>query len=40
MKEKIEKWYKMGLWTDSMVRNAVEKGVLTEKEANEIIGGE
>lgn len=40
MKEKIAKWYRMGLWTDSMVRNAVKKGVLTEKEANEIIGGE
>lgn len=40
MKEKIAKWYKMGLWTDSMVIEAIKKGVLTEKEANEIIGGE
>jgi hypothetical protein len=29
MKEKIEKWYKQGLWSAPMVRQAVEKGVLT-----------
>ena len=38
MKEKIEKWYKMGLWTSEMVRNAVVKGILTEEEYNEIVG--
>lgn len=38
MYEKIKKWYSMGLWTEDMVRNAVEKGVITEKEYNEIIG--
>ena len=32
MKEKIKKWYKMGLWTAEMVQNAVEKGKLTEKD--------
>ena len=26
MKEKIKKWYKMGLWTAAMVQNAVNKG--------------
>jgi len=36
MKEKIIKWYKLGLWTEQMVLNAVEKGVLTETEANEV----
>lgn len=36
MKEKIKKWYKMGLWTAEMVQNAVEKGKLTEKDVAEI----
>lgn len=39
MFEKIKKWYKLGLWTEQMVLNAFEKGVLTEDEANEIIEG-
>lgn len=37
MKEKIVKWYKMGLWTFDMVLNAVKKNILTEQEANEIL---
>ena len=37
MKEKIKKWYKQGLWSDEMVQNAVEKGVLTAEEAAEIL---
>ena len=37
MKEKIEKWYQQGLWTEAMVQNAVAKGVITEQEAAEII---
>lgn len=37
MKEKIAKWYKQGLWTEEMVMNAVEKGILTESEAAEIL---
>lgn len=37
MKEKIKKWYKMGLWTAEMVQNAVTKGKLTAEEAAEII---
>ena len=40
MKEKIAKWYKQGLWTTEMVQNAVRKGVITEDEANEILGKE
>ena len=36
MKNKIKKWYKQGLWTASMIKNAVEKGILTQEEANEI----
>lgn len=38
MKEKIIKWYNMGLWTESMVRNAVEKGKISEEDFAEIIG--
>lgn len=37
MFEKINKWYKQGLWTELMVRNAVVKGILTEEQANEIL---
>ena len=37
MYEKIKRWYKQGLWTASMVRKAVEKGVLTEAKADEIL---
>ena len=37
MFEKIKKRYKLGLWTEVMVRNAVSKGFLTDKEATEII---
>lgn len=37
MKEKIAKWYKQGLWTEEMVNQAVDKGVLTADEAAEII---
>lgn len=36
MKEKIKKWYKQGLWTDAMVQNAVDKGILTAEEATVI----
>lgn len=39
MKDKIKKWYKMGLWTAEMVQNAVKKGKLTTEEASEIITG-
>lgn len=38
MKNKIEKWYKQGLWTDAMVRNAAHKGVITAKDYEEITG--
>ena len=37
MKEKIIKWYKMGLWSKDMILNAVAKSVITEDEANEIV---
>lgn len=37
MKDKIAKWYKQGLWTESMVKNAAIKGILTEDEVSEIL---
>ena len=43
MKEKIAKWYKQGLWTAEMVRNAIcktnasGKVILTAEEAAEIL---
>ena len=37
MFERIKKWYKQGLWTEEMVWNAVEKGIITEKEYNKIM---
>lgn len=37
MKEKIRKWYRQGLWTAQMVRNAAAKGALTETDAAEIL---
>lgn len=38
MKEKIAKWYRQGLWTAAMVRNAVVKGVITAEDYEEITG--
>lgn len=40
MKEKIEKWYKMGLWDENKVWDAVKKGILTIDEAKEILNAE
>ena len=37
MKEKIAKWYKQGLWTKTMVKNVVKKGVLTAEDYMEIV---
>lgn len=38
MKEKIIKWYKQGLWSEKMLRNAVEKKWLMADEFKEITG--
>ena len=40
MYEKIKKWYVQGLWTEKMVLNAVEKKVITQEQATEILGKE
>lgn len=37
MKERIAKWYKQGLWTEEMVKQAVNKGVITEDDYLEIV---
>ena len=37
MFEKIKKWYKQGLWTRAMVQMAVNKGIITENELEEIL---
>lgn len=39
IKEKIAKWYRMGLWTEAMVHNAAAEGVLTEAEVSSLTGG-
>lgn len=38
MYEKIKKWYKQGLWTADMVKNAADKGVITGEQYKEITG--
>lgn len=38
MKEKITKWYHQGLWTKSMVANAVKKGLISASDYAEITG--
>lgn len=39
-KEKVARWYNQGLWTESMIMNAVVKGALSEEDAKEILGKE
>lgn len=40
MFERIKRWYDFGLWSARMVQNAVTKGVLTQEQADEILGNE
>ena len=37
MFEKIKRFYKLGLWSEDMVREAVTKGVITLTEADTIL---
>lgn len=37
MYEKIKKWYAQGLWSAEMVAKAVEKGVITQTECDQIL---
>ena len=36
MKNRIAKWYKLGLWDDQKVRDAVSKGIITKAQYEEI----
>lgn len=36
MYEKIKRWYHLGLWTCAQVQNAVDKGVITPDQYEEI----
>lgn len=38
MLQKISKWYEQGLWTAQQVQDAADKGIITQEEANEILG--
>lgn len=40
MYEKIKKFYDLGLWTEAMVKDAVEKGIITAAEYELIIATE
>ena len=40
LKHKIPTWYKQGLWSATKVQNAVEKGVITAKQAEQILNQE
>ena len=37
MFEKIKKWYFQKLWSEDMVRIALERGIITEEQYTEII---
>lgn len=36
--EKVKKYYRLGVWTKAMVKNAVVKGWITDEEYKEITG--
>lgn len=38
MYEKIKHWHEKGWWTESMVAQAVAKGLISEKQHKEIVG--
>lgn len=40
MKNKIEKWYRQGLWTANMVKDATEKGIISSEDYAGIVGEE
>jgi len=37
MYEKIKRFYDLGAWTEEMVRNAVQKGVISQEEYKMIV---
>lgn len=40
MRDKIAKWYAQGLWSASMVHDALLHGVISDKEYRDIVGDE
>ena len=36
--DKVRKWHDVGMWPDSAVRKAVERGWITQAECDEILG--
>ena len=40
MCDKIKYWYETGLWSEEMVLQAVEKGLITKEQAEETLKGE
>lgn len=40
MYEKIKKWYTQSLWSAQMVRQAVQKGVISQSECDAILTGQ
>ena len=40
MYEKIKHWHEKGWWTAAMVAQAVTKGLITEEQYKQIVGGE
>lgn len=39
MYNKIKKWYEQSLWTEKMVKQAIEKGVITQLQGQMILEG-
>lgn len=39
MYDKIKYWYESGLWTAEKVKQAADKGIITQDEADSIING-
>lgn len=39
MKDKIARWYQQRLWSAQMVHDAVDKGIITEQDYQQIVGG-
>lgn len=40
MFDKIKRWYKQGLWSVSMVHDALKKGIITTDQYNDILTAE
>lgn len=34
---KLKQWYKMGLWSEKMIQDAVEKNAITQEQADEVL---